>query len=298
MISRYRLMRGVLKRKFAREFCWRLTALCLHSEKKKFIARTQATIKNSIFGLDQARVGTDVDLLSHNGATPGLPLPEPMVKEVLAYATQSPVYADRDKKRGFYLSDLKRVEQKLGKEVLLAQYFNILNNEHIRKIAYDPYLLLVAASYLQAPPKLMGANLWWTFPSNPSAEDKSKHAHVFHYDLDDVKFVKFFFYITDVDEDCGPHVYVEGSNRVIKYKNSWLRSLRFTDAEIEEAYGRDKVKYVMGPAGSTLIEDTITIHKGTTPTKQPRLLLQFEFSINTYPEMSCECDESELAFAV
>ena len=56
------------------------------------------------------------------------------------------------------------------------------------------------------------------------------------------------------------------------------------------AYGVENIVEVCGKAGSCLIEDTITLHKGVTPILRPRLLLQFEFSINTYPEVSCAVD--------
>lgn len=144
----------------------------------------------------------------------------------------------------------------------------------------------------------MGANLWWTFPSTPSNEDRDRHAHVYHYDLDDIKFIKFFIYITDVDIQSGPHIFVKGSNRNIRYKNSIVKSIRFSDKDILDWYGSENIITVTGPAGSTLIEDTITIHKGSTPISKPRLLLQFEFGINQYPEVSCECAKELQKFIV
>jgi hypothetical protein len=155
----------------------------------------------------------------------------------------------------------------------------------VNELSRDPFLLNVSAEYLRAPPKLVGVNLWWTFPVEASHEDKMKHAHYFHYDLDDVKFIKFFFYLTDVGLDDGPHVYVEKSNRLIRYKNSILRSRRFSDDEVVFAYGKDAIKVVTGKAGTSLIEDTITLHKGTTSIKNPRLILQFQYAINDYGQM-------------
>ena len=38
-------------------------------------------------------------------------------------------------------------------------------------------------------------------------------------------------------------------------------------------------------AGSSLIEDTITLHKGATSTNNPRLILQYQYSINDYGQM-------------
>jgi len=97
-----------------------------------------------------------------------------------------------------------------------------------------------------------------------------------------VKFIKFFFYITDVTENDGPHVYVKESNRRILYKNTWVRSKRFSDQEVIDAYGEKSIVEVIGPAGSCLIEDTITLHKGSTSIGKPRLLLQLQYAINDF----------------
>ena len=44
--------------------------------------------------------------------------------------------------------------------------------------------------------------------SNPPGNE-----YGFHYDVDDFKFLKLFFYLNDVDENCGPHVYVKNNGK-------------------------------------------------------------------------------------
>lgn len=224
-----------------------------------------------------------VCLVKENGAVEGPKLPNEMIEELVCYANDATCYADRNKAYGFKLDDYELMCEKLNKRVLVAQYSNLEELPLIKAITEDPFILAVAGKYLEVEPKLVGVNLWWTFPeASASEEDKNKHAHVFHYDLDDVKFIKFFFYLTDVTELDGPHVYVEGSNNNIKYKNTLIKSKRFTDEEVELAYGRDAIKVVTGPAGSCLIEDTITLHKGTTGERNPRLMLQLQYAIFDY----------------
>jgi len=293
MISRYRLMRGLLKRKVVRRLAWQIIKLAKRQKFQKFtedLARTQRTPYVAFEPSDVARI---VDGLEAYGAVSGPALPTSAVEYLVDYATRTPCYADRNPSQGFYLADRDKAEAELGKPLLLAQYFNVQRDQRIHDLSMDPFLLSVAARYLGAPPQLMSVNMWWTFPVKASDEDKAKHAHVFHFDLDDVKFVKFFFYLTDVDEGAGPHVYVKGSNKDIKYKTPLLKSRRFSDAEVIEAYGQESVIEVLGEAGACLIEDTITLHKGITPTVTPRLILQFEYSINTYPEISCVVADAE-----
>ncbi|MET3053296.1 phytanoyl-CoA dioxygenase family protein [Pseudomonas alkylphenolica] len=259
----------------------------------EFQGRLASSAVQSYVRFDEGVIEKIVGSLESDGAVAGPELPEQYVDYLVAFAERTPCYADRVPSQGFYLRDREAAERKLGKKLLLAQYFNVQKDKVIDDLSKDPFLLSVAAKYLGAPPQLMSVNMWWTFPVEASAEDKAKHAHVFHYDLDDVRFVKFFFYLTDVDEGAGPHVYVKSSNRVIKYKNSLFKSKRFTDEEVVQAYGKDNVVQVLGAAGACLVEDTITLHKGVTPTERARLILQFEYSINTYPEISCVVDEAE-----
>ncbi|WP_052157125.1 phytanoyl-CoA dioxygenase family protein [Pseudomonas aeruginosa] len=293
MISRYKLMRGLLKRKSARRLAWNVLRVLNRRKLVNFKAELLASSMESYTEYDSASIDKVVAGLELNGAVEGPKLPERYVDYLVAFAERTPCYADRVPSQGFYLRDREAAEKKLGKKLLLAQYFNVQSDKVISDLAQDPFLLSVAANYLGAPPQLMSANMWWTFPVDASDEDRAKHAHVFHYDLDDVKFVKFFFYLTNVDEDSGPHVYVKGSNRKVKYKNSMLKSKRFTDEEIIQAYGKENIIHVLGKPGTCLVEDTITLHKGVTPTERARLILQFEYSINTYPEISCVVKESE-----
>lgn len=286
-------MRGLLKRRAIRKVVWNLIRILKRRELYDFQQRLLMSPVQSVFDVQKGAVDQVVKALESEGAVVGPALPEEYIKYLVRFAEETPCYADRLPSQGFYLRNLEFAERKLGKKLLLAQYFNVQSDSQISRLSQDPFLLSVAAKYLQAPPQLMSVNMWWTFPVEASIEDRQKHAHVFHYDLDDVKFVKFFYYLTDVDETAGPHVYVKGSNKEVKYKNSLLRSKRFTDCEILEAYGEDNVINVHGPAGSCLIEDTITLHKGITPTEKPRLILQFEYSIYTYPEVSCVADEAE-----
>ncbi|WP_153020755.1 phytanoyl-CoA dioxygenase family protein [Pseudomonas sp. BMS12] len=287
MFSKYRLMRGVFKRKLVRESVWRL--ICFANRRKVEFFRAGQNLSESSLEKKLAPEAYIEDL-RRDGAVIGPSLSEADVRYLRELAERTPCFADRNPALGFYIKDLDAIEAKLSKPLLLAQYFNVQSDPVVARLSKDPFMLSLAAGYLGVEPKLMSVNMWWTFPVNASAEDRSRHAHVFHYDLDDIKFIKFFFYLTDVDGDSGPHVFVRGSNRDIRYKNSFLKSKRFTDEEIVSSYGVESVVEVYGSAGSCLIEDTITLHKGVTPLRRPRLLLQFEFSINIYPEVSCVVD--------
>jgi hypothetical protein len=119
---------------------------------------------------------------------------------------------------------------------------------------------------------------------------------MFHYDLDDFKFIKFFFYLTDVDAGSGPHVAVRTSHlrrRVARFGDR-LKVRRYSDDEVIGLYGRDQIVSITGPAGMGFAEDTICIHKGQTPVSRERLILQFQYALNDWGNQHDERDESEL----
>lgn len=232
--------------------------------------------------VEHVGIGGIVKTLRRDGVTTGLSLAPATVTEILEFARRSPSYIDRDPALGMMLDDRATAEAELGKPILLAQYFNTeVGCPTIAKLARDPALELIAAEYLGSIPRLVGVGLWWTFPVDATDEDRDRHAHLFHRDVDDFAFVKFFFYITDVDSESGPHVCIRGSHREPPHlrRSDHLRLRRYSDDEIESFYGGYRAVSIEGPAGTGFVEDTTCVHKGVTPTSRPRLVLQFEYAL-------------------
>jgi hypothetical protein len=57
---------------------------------------------------------------------------------------------------------------------------------------------------------------------------------------------------------------------------------RYTDDEITSFYPADRIVDIGGGAGEGFAEDTFCIHKGNSPFENPRLLLQFQFTLFDY----------------
>ena len=140
----------------------------------------------------------------------------------------------------------------------------------ILAIANDSKVLNAVSQYLGVNPVIANINCWWSFGNRESA----KEAQFYHRDLDDYKFVKLFFYLTDVTEESGPHIYVKGSHKI----NKLLELRRFTDKEVEETFSADKITTLTKTKGSCFLEDTYGIHKGQLPLSGNRLLLQVQYS--------------------
>jgi hypothetical protein len=59
-------------------------------------------------------------------------------------------------------------------------------------------------------------------------------------------------------------------------------SSRFSDELVLATYAEDQIQTFTGPAGTLLLEDTRGLHRGTPVTQGFRLVLQIEFSTDTF----------------
>jgi hypothetical protein len=292
----YTLMRMVARFEGVRKGAAALRATYHRNTLPAYLDDLENTMGSSVFGnIDRERF---VERLEVDGVAFGLKLPPDVVGEINEWASQSVTYADRECENGFLLNDRDRAEAILKKPVLVAQYFNTTAEcPAIARLAKDPVLLSIAANYLKSIPTFVGANLWWTFPVNALPSDRDKHAHVFHRDVDDFKFFKFFFYLTAVPNGEGAHVCVIGSHRNPPSKSltaQWAIR-RYADTEINNRYPADSILEICGDAGDGFAENTLCIHKGSTPQTEARLLLQLQFAMFDHGVMHDIRSPSDLA---
>lgn len=293
--SRYALMRGVARFASIRAAVGGIRGALHRKRVKAFLAARESVFESSLFpALDCSAF---VARLRADGIALGLQLPPDIVGSVLSYAEQNPCFADRQPELGFRPERRRDAEARLGKPVLLAQYFNTETRcAAISSLLHDPKLEWIAARYLGSLPTFVGADLWWTFPVKPLEADRDRHAHLFHRDVDDFRFFKFFFYLTPVHPGDGGHVCVVASHArppLVRWVDRWLLR-RYSDAEIASCFASQKILELCGPAGSGFAENTLCMHKGQTPTREPRLLLQLQYALFDYGVMHDRRDPGAL----
>lgn len=268
---------------------------CQYRRWGKYRNELEDGMKKSLFSTVEQN--TFLASLEADGLAFGLKLPADVVERILKFSYATPCFADREIDYGFMVDQKKNAEELLGKPILIAQYFNSAEGcKTIQDLSEDPFLRLIAASYLGSIPAYFGSNLWWTFPVKASEEDRMKHAHFFHRDVDDFAFVKFFFYLTDIEEGDGAHVCVPGSHKnppFTRFKD-FIFLRRWSDCEIINYYGLDKVISINGQAGTGFAEDTFCIHKGSTPEFRARLLLQIQFGLFDHGLQSDNVEKDKL----
>ncbi|MEP1097180.1 MAG: phytanoyl-CoA dioxygenase family protein [Cyclobacteriaceae bacterium] len=151
---------------------------------------------------------------------------------------------------------------------------DLLENESLRSILFDVNFLRIAQEYLNCLPLNDIFVMWWSsvFSNNPN----SHAAQLYHFDMDHLKFIKFFIYLTDVDAKSGPHCYVRGShkNKPLALSND----RRYEDVEIQAHYQDDDFIEITGQKGTIVAVDTSGFHKGKLPENRERLIVQIEYT--------------------
>jgi hypothetical protein len=163
--------------------------------------------------------------------------------------------------------------------------YNIISITELQNLVNDKGIKEIIARYLECTPVLDTVAAWWTFPSGKA---DSGSAQLYHFDLDRIKWIKAFVYLSDVNENNGPHAYIRGSHISLDDKTI-KKEGRLTDEEVFSAFSKNDEVVFTGPAGTMILEDTIGLHKGVPAIEGHRFIFEFEYSINhfgyPYPEL-------------
>jgi hypothetical protein len=232
--------------------------------------------------LADASVASIVDEIRRHGIRTGLRLPAAAVAEIRAFAESCPCYGSMDRLMPFLPDRHAEAERLYGRKILVGHYLDaVLDCPAIADLARNRWLHAIAAEYLRAAPKVIATRLWWSFPGTSASRADLDLASQdgFHFDLDDWRQLKFFFYLTDVDDQNGPHVYARGSHARRPLSHQFTLFVGKTDAEITSTYGADSLVAVTGPAGSGFVEDPFGYHTGSVVRRDRRLVLEISFGI-------------------
>jgi len=153
--------------------------------------------------------------------------------------------------------------------------------EGVTRIAHDPRAIEVARRFLGAEPILFTSKIYWTTP-RPDANGRMGGAAEngqFHYDLADVKAVTLFVYLTDVDEESGPHVVIPGTQRRVTPAQILRRTI---SEEFVQRHYPGKAVTITGRRGTSWFEDITCYHKQAIGTKV-RLMLSIIYSLHRRP---------------
>lgn len=120
----------------------------------------------------------------------------------------------------------------------------IIETPHLIELATDPKILNIVKDYLGFTPAIFDLNLVW------SIGNRAKHyTDHFHRDYDDFSHCLLMVYLSDVDDECGGHIYKVGS-----HKKDLPPSM----------FNSEKI---LGSAGTAFVTDATGWHSGSVPIK-------------------------------
>ena len=236
---------------------------------------------NEVLGIQQTNTNTNIALtnMRFDGYThlPAISLEEANILE--NFLSSCPLY-DGDQQGE--LTPISK-DDASNKNMVKHDTSEIINSAEVLYQATNPDFLDLAEKYLEVPPLIGNVSSWHSY----GGREKAIHAQNFHLDLDDYRFCKGFIYLTDVDDNTGPHCYIPESHRFDFLEqrklelgdeasgfSSWYGTLRKTDQDCLKYLGNEPVN-LTGDRGSRLMVDTSGIHKGLLPVHGHRFILQF-----------------------
>ncbi|SDA99628.1 phytanoyl-CoA dioxygenase family protein [Sinorhizobium sp. NFACC03] len=242
--------------------------------------RSSTSTAPSMFG-DLRAEGVAAEL-RRTGIATGLTLPASIQAEIARFGHETPCFGNFDRKLEFLAGEHADAERRFGRTILSGHHFERVQQcDAALAVQRDPLLLDVARHYLGGEAKLITTRTWWSFPTKSASEaDLSRASFKFHFDLDDWRMLKFFFYLTDVDADAGPHVYVRGSHNRRRIKHQLTLLVGHPADEVLGFYGEDSAVTLTGNAGTGFVEDPFGFHMGTLAKQSPRLMMEVGFGVS------------------
>lgn len=176
---------------------------------------------------------------------------------------------------------------------------DILAVKELKQLITSPAILSIAAMHLGAVPKVLDVSLW---RSNPNT-GKPELPQEWHRDYDDYRFCKMFLFLTDVDQDSGPHQFIPGSHRHdfferYDYPPDMFFISSGRDPQVEKACARLPRMEFVGPAGTCFLENTYGLHRGVAPRERGRLLFQAEYGLTEFEHNSEKMDAIRRAWHI
>lgn len=269
----YRAMRKVYAIK-GPSFTKPLSSLCDKLDYKNW--KKESPSKESIFHYGENQIHEIAQTIKKDGyCVLPFQLPENFLQHIENLAKNAEYEIRSPALTGMHKIDLNKP---LGGMYNFSEENGLLLDNHVSQLVHDSLFLDISRAYLGTAPVTDLVNMSWVMPvQNP---DKVALAQMYHFDLDRLNFIKFFIYIIDVDATNGPHCFIKGSHT--NKSRDLCEDRRYSDEEVYRKYGKESEIMMIGRRGMIIAEDTSGFHKGLSPEKGSRLMLQLEYSSSLF----------------
>jgi len=160
-----------------------------------------------------------------------------------------------------------------------------INNPFL-KLALNPLILDVANTYMEMWTSLLYLTLQKTTP----LKGELTNSQNWHRDPQEIKVVKVFTYLNDIDESSGPFTYVKNSAPTQNHKYAKLFPQELPagsypgNERVEKAIEKKDIYPMTGKAGTMIFCDTNGLHYGGVAKSNYRIMSTFGYAAHTYKE--------------
>jgi hypothetical protein len=188
-----------------------------------------------------------------------------------------------------YAASLEHNAKQRTKKAFLEQYWEVIpqldpSNPFVQ-FAMEKPVRTIVNSYMHMWTKLKTFTLIKTVPVHDSSPTQSQ---CWHRDPEEKRMCKVFIYLTDVDEQSGPFIYIPESPFGMKWGNLFPQRTPegiYPDTkELEQHIPKSAHKVFTGKAGTVIFCDTSGLHKGGYAKEKERLMFTAFYSAPTFSE--------------
>lgn len=240
------------------------------------IDKTPNDIENSMFAADGVELENQIKSalyrLRHNGYAP-LPfkVPDAIYKSLKKKVLNRMIENHSKQEVDASIAGAKGAATQLRVPSKWASTY-----EEMYQISGDPAILEIVQRYMGVPPIFNTPVAFLSSHAKPkNTREVSLNAQEYHHDMHRLGFVKLFIYLTDVDEDTGPHTLLSGTHRE-RPVNLW-KDGRHSDKSIKESGIAEQEVNITGKAGTVFLVDTSALHKGASPKGGHRVMAQVQY---------------------
>lgn len=209
--------------------------------------------------------------------------------QTLAGLLRAEVEAERLRLQACTLREVEGTAADGGPLICHARVEDLLASPVMARWALAGDVMRVVEMWLGAPPVIADVCCWLSRADGGGATGAAAAlppVYAWHRDMDDLRQVKLFVYLSDVGDEQGPHEMIPGSHRP-----AWFEERGLPHEEYFWGSGRgtpmdaligESVTRVTGPAGSRWVENTYCLHRATPVVSGERWVFQVCYALRTY----------------
>ena len=176
--------------------------------------------------------------------------------------------------------DFPDLAKRAKKPFLITVPFDLRSSEGqaVLRFAVDPAFVSIVAHYIGSVPVLNATKIWYS--PNEQMEGRSQ---LFHLDNEDVRQLKVFIPIRDIDIDSGPMHAFSASESEIMLRDMMSdgtakrRTQKLTDEDLLSHTNKEGEPLLGKRCDVILVDTSRCYHYGSRPAPKPRLLLMLHY---------------------